>query len=290
MAKQTYTLNDMFALYVADLVRRNRKTVGSIESFYNNNIKGEMGHKKLTRIKRIDVVKLFNSITDAGTPAKANRFLKILSAVYNLAIEHELVATNVCARIRKNRDVERKRYCSKEELQRIFEVLKDKENNHKNNKPSIAFIKLLIYTGARKSEIAKARWKDLQGDTIVLEEHKTDDKDDARKIFLDDNALDVINSLERKGDNVKIIGVTYIDNFWKGVSKKANCKNLRLHDLRHNFASYAYNHGLTLAEIGTLLGHKSLQSTKRYSHESRETTHKNVNIVGNEISKSINEE
>ena len=105
-----------------------------------------------------------------------------------------------------------------------------------------------------------------------------------------DNALDVINSLERKGDNVKIIGVTYIDNFWKGVSKKANCKNLRLHDLRHNFASYAYNHGLTLAEIGTLLGHKSLQSTKRYSHESRETTHKNVNIVGNEISKSINEE
>ena len=100
-------------------------------------------------------------------------------------------------------------------MQRIFEVLKDKENNHKNNKPSIAFIKLLIYTGARKSEIAKARWKDLQGDTIVLEEHKTDDKDDARKIFLDDNALDVITSLERKGDNDKIIGVTYIDNFWK---------------------------------------------------------------------------
>jgi len=291
MAKHTYILNDMFkdnGLYVAKLKRDNRKTIKQIRSFYVNNIQKELGHKKIDKIKRVDVLNLFNDITDKGTRYKANRVIKILSAVFNVAIKHELITYNVCLQFEKNAEIERKRYCSKEELQRIFKVLQDKENNHKNNKPSIAFIKLLIYTGARKSEIAKAKWTDLQGDTIVLEEHKTDDKDDARKIFLDDNALDIINNLERKGS--KIVNVTYIDNFWKSVREKADCKDLRLHDLRHNFASYAYNNGLTLAEISTLLGHKSLQSTKRYSHESRETTRKNVNIVGNEISKSINEE
>jgi len=283
------SLDDVFALYVADLVRRNRKTVDNIESFYTNNVRAALGNKKIDSIKRPQIIKLFNEITDRA-PFVANRVLGILAAVYNLAVENGIVEVNICKGIKKNREIERKRYCTTDELKNIFEALNEKAKNPRNKK-SVAFIKLLIFSGCRVSEIAKAKWGNLQGNFIILKEHKTDDKDDARKIFLSDQAMAIINSLERKGDNVKIIGINKPNKLWYSIRDQVGCSDIRLHDLRHTFASYAFrSKKVSREEVGNLLGHKSIQSTMRYMHIMDDTATQNAMDAGNEISKSINEE
>ena len=289
------TLDDAFVLYVADLQRRKRKTIKSIEAFYCNNIHNDLGHKKITSIKYKDVERLFDKMTDDGTPAKANRLLKTLSAIYNLAIVKakkgefgkKIAITNICFGIEKNREIKRKRYYNEQELSRIFAVLRAREANRYNNASSIAAIKLLIYTGARKGEILNANWSDLHGDTLVLKEHKTDDRDDSRVIRLNDQAMAVINGLERKG--TKIINTRYIDRFWQSVAKEAGCPDIHIHDLRHSFATFAFrSKKMSIEEVGNLLGHKSTQSTMRYTHITDDTASQNAKVAGNEIFNSIN--
>ena len=280
------TLDDAFVLYVADLQRRKRKTIKSIEAFYCNNIHDDLGHKKITSIKRLDVIKLFNKISE-DYPAKANRLLKTLSAIYNLAVANEIATTNICFGIKKNREIKRNRYYNEQELSRIIAVLRAREANRYNNASSIAAIKLLIYTGARKGEILNANWSDLHGDTLVLKEHKTDDRDDSRVIRLNDQAMAVINGLERKG--TKIINTRYIDRFWQSVAKEAGCPDIHIHDLRHSFATFAFrSKKMSIEEVGNLLGHKSTQSTMRYTHITDDTASQNAKVAGNEIFNSIN--
>lgn len=278
------SLNDAFENYLADLKRRGKKTIPSIERFYANNIEGEIGHKRLDKIKRTDIKKLFNQWS-IQTPSLANRCLGIISCTYNTAIEDELIQHNPCLGIKKNREIERKRYYTQTELQNIFKVLDEKDKNPRNQL-SVACIKLLIYTGARRGEIAlTAKWGDLKGNRLVLSNHKTDDKTGDRVIFLNEYAMTIINGLKRKGDGVAIIGQTP-DRLWRSVRLKSNCKDLRLHDLRHSFATTAFkSNKVSLAEIGNLLGHKSINSTMRYTHILDETAQRNVSDVGQEIFK-----
>ena len=281
------TLNDVFDIYLCDLNRRQRKTVDSMERTWRNNVAETLGHKNIKRLKRLDIIKLFNEITERA-PGVANRCVGIISSVFNIAVEHELVEHNVCKGIKKNRETKRKRYYTPDELKRIFKAL-DARSSDPKNRESIAFIKLLIYTGARCGEIANARWCDLHGDKIILKEHKTDDKDDARVIHLNPQAKAVINSLERKGEQVSLIGINRPRGLWYSIRKEAGCPDLRLHDLRHSFASYAFkSKKVSGEEVGNLLGHKSMQTTMRYMHIMDDTAKQNAKDVGTEIFNSIN--
>ena len=280
------TLNKLFGLYLKDLKRRNKKTIDETKRFYDKDVRRTLGRKKIKEIKRLDVLNLFNKITDR-TPDVANRCLSIINAVLNLAIENELLEHNVC-NIKRNRETERKRYYSHDELKRIFDALKEKEKNPRNQ-ASVSFIKLLIYTGCRVSEIRKATWGDLKDNMITLQEHKTDDKDDARVIHLNSQAMTVINKLERKEDHVRILGISAPKRLWYSIRKTTGCSDLRLHDLRHSFATMALStKKISLPEIGNLLGHKDIKSTARYTHVMEETAKQNAKDVGNEIFNSIN--
>jgi integrase len=258
-----------------------------MERTWRNNVAETLGYKNIKRLKRLDIIKLFNEITERA-PGVANRCVGIISSVLNIAVEHELVEHNVCKGIKKNRETKRKRYYTPDELKRIFKAL-DARSSDPKNRESIAFIKLLIYTGARCGEIANARWCDLHGDKIILKEHKTDDKDDARVIHLNPQAKAVINSLERKGEQVSLIGINRPRGLWYSIRKEAGCPDLRLHDLRHSFASYAFkSKKVSGEEVGNLLGHKSMQTTMRYMHIMDDTAKQNAKDVGKEIFNSIN--
>ncbi len=135
-------------------------------------------------------------------------------------------------------------------------------------------IRLLIFTGCRLSEITTLEWAkvDFEKARIVLERHKTD-QHGAKIIPLNASALDVLESLPRVKDNPHVIvgrepgaHLINLQKPWRRVRELAELDDVRLHDLRHSFASFAVGAGIPLAVIGGLLGHRSVQTTARYAH------------------------
>ena len=277
------TLNNAFDLYVCDLNRREKKTVSSMQRIWLRHIKDTLGKKNIKRIKHDQINDWFYEVSKSGNGI-ANRCLTILKCTFDIAMRYEMIEQNPCTFIKRHPDLQRKRYCNEDEMKRIFDVLNRKRT--KDNQKHIDFIMLLIYTGCRKGELASAKWDDLEGNRIVLREHKTDDKDGDRVIHLNDQAMQIVNRLERKGSSM--MQSKYPDKFWLQVREEAGVPDLRLHDLRHSFATFALrSKKVSLVEIGNLLGHKSPKTTMRYAHVMDETAKQNVNDVGNEIFNSI---
>ena len=203
-------------------------------------------------------------LTEVSGPIQANRILALLSTMFRFGIAPlEWCAKNLTTGVMKNPETKRKRYKTDDESRKIEAIFRKKALD-KHNIGSLAFLYLVIFTGARKGEIAKAMWTDLHGNKIVLTEHKTDQDDDVRTIHLPPAAMLVIEQLPRT--NGTITGVKNPKKLWEAIRMEAGCPDLRLHDLRHSFAASALANGLTLGQVGELLGHKSYQTTKRYTH------------------------
>jgi integrase len=125
------------------------------------------------------------------------------------------------------------------------------------------FIYLLILTGARPDEIARAKWSDIRDGAIVLTEHKTDGHADERIIFLPPRAVVSLEMMpETRGT---LTGIKSPRWLWEKIRKECGCEDLRLYDLRRTFASAALRAGYSLDQIGELLGHTSGTTTKRYA-------------------------
>jgi len=285
-------LKDLFDIYCRELRRRKRdKTINDTVAFYNNNIRDRkiaprLHNMPLSKIKRKHIRVLFNEMTDEGDFYKANRLIKILSAAFNIGLEEELVSENVAKGIRKHTEVQVTRFCTPKELERIYKILDRKMQSGRSRRGAI-FIKLMICTGARRCEIAEATWGDLKGKSLVLNNHKTDYNKQPRIIFLNKDAISVINLLERGNDEDKIVGINSPRKLWDKIRVEAQCPDVTLHCFRHTFGSVAIKK-LDVMQVANLLGHKSLQSTKRYTHFTEETSIENAELVGEEMFNSIN--
>lgn len=219
------------------------------------------------RLREIDFAKV-DDLHRAlrSTPVEANRTLALLSKMFSFAVRPlgwPEVATNPCQGVTRYKETKRKRYMRPaNEAPAIAEALRREADA---NPAAVAFLYLLILTGARKGEIAKAKWADLRGDKLVLSEHKTDGGGEDRVIHLPPAAMAVIGKLPRTLGGT-ITGIKDPKKLWEKVRVAAGCPDLRIHDLRHSFASAALASGKTLAQVGELLGHSSPQTTKRYAH------------------------
>ena len=213
------------------------------------------------KMKAKDVT--FSMIADmheamAETPMEANRVLAFVSAMFNFGRRPlEWIEKNPVEGVKRYPEVKRRRYMKGEEAARIAELL---DANAAENPASVAFLYLLILTGARRGEIAAARWDWIQGSTIHLPDSKTGEK----QVYLPPAAMDVLDRLPRTSGT--ITGILTPQKIWERIRREAGCPDLRMHDLRHSFASAALSAGLSLSQIGELLGHKSTQTTKRYAH------------------------
>lgn len=196
-------------------------------------------------------------------PILANRVLALLSKMFSFAYAplEWTEDRNPAKSVKRFREKKRKRYMRGEEAARIAEAL---QRESFANPASVAFIYLLILTGARKSEIANAKWSQIDGGRLILQEHKTEASGHDRTIILPKQALDVLAKMPRTSGT--ITGIKSPQAIWEKIRRQAGCPDLRLHDLRHSFASAAIAAGLTLAQIGELLGHNSTQTTARYAH------------------------
>lgn len=231
----------------------------------------KLGKMLVTEITRADVTKFHHDLRHI--PYEANRCLEIISKMFNLAELWGLRpdGSNPRRLIQKYPEVKRERYLSLDEIKHLGDVLREVEQEGREMPSAILAIRLLIYTGCRLSEIMTLQWDyvDLEARTLNL----PDSKSGAKKVFLGRPACELLENAPRLAGNPWVITGTLpgarlndLQPFWQRVRARAGIPEVRIHDLRHTFASTAIAAGHSLPIIGKLLGHTQVQTTARYAH------------------------
>lgn len=252
--------------------RVRKKSHRDDESRLRKHILPYLGEKRFDELNMALVTDVLHSAKAKGLKdATVNRIRALLSVIFNLAIDHELIASNPMKRVKKlqeNNQIER--YLSDEELQHLMLVLKHPEHYAISNKTIVAIIKFLLLTGVRKREAMDMQWSDVDftKSTWLLKFNKSGK---ARHIALNTDAMAILNALPKISAYIFAnpeTGKPYNDirKTFDKVMRCAGISNMRIHDLRHNFASLAVNSGESLFVVQKLLGHASPQTTQRYAH------------------------
>lgn len=228
-----------------------------------------LGSHKIIDITRADISKLHHA--HRSTPYQANRTLGVLSKLFTLCEVWGLRpdGSNPCRHVPKYREEKRERFLSHVELRRLGEVLSESESNGAETQHVIAAVRLLILTGCRLSEIQTLQWIFVNGRFLELPDSKTG----ARRIPLPPAAQQIIANLPQDPDNPFVIAgavpgqhVTDLQKPWRRIRKSAGLDDVRIHDLRHTYASNAVTQGMSIQMVGKLLGHTQIQTTMRYAH------------------------
>ena len=229
-----------------------------------------LGKLQIDEVKHTDIDRLHRYISEK-TPIQANRVAQVLRKMFNLAIRWEYRADNPVTGLVFNPEPPRHRYLTEDEIKRLTAVLADHPNRRCAN-----VIRLLLLTGARKGEVMKATWDqfDLEGGVWTKPSAHTKQRREHR-VPLSVAAVALLRDI-REGQprfcrfvfpgDPPDHALTEISTFWEGVRRKAGIEDVRMHDLRHTYASILVSSGLSLPIIGALLGHTQPQTTARYSH------------------------
>jgi integrase len=230
---------------------------------------------------------------EAG-PGGANRVLSILNSMLNKAESwgYRLENSNPCRAIRPNRRRTCERFLSETELQRLGNVLADDRASGDDMKSLIAnAVALILLTGCRVSEILGLQWEDVRGHRLKLRDSKTE----PRTVWLGDDACAIIDTLPRRRNIAWLFWnprscKPFLDIHarWYELRKRAGLPGVRLHDLRHTFASHAVRSKETLTMVGHLLGHQHVQSTARYAHLSDDDLLSAAEHIGNIVERLLN--
>lgn len=235
----------------------------SVELFINPKI----GSHRIIDVTRGDIVELHQSMK--ATPYQANRTLGVLSIMFTVAHTWGVRTdgVNPCWKVKRYKEEKRERYLTAEELARLGRVLR--ESNAERE--AVNCIQLLLLTGCRLSEIQKLKWAYVDLDAGVL--RLPDSKSGAKLVSIGQAAADVFKTIPRiEGNPYVITGqvegqhLTDMQRPWRRLRKRAGLPDVRIHDLRHSFASDALQLGEDLTMIGRLLGHTQVQTTARYAH------------------------
>ena len=227
-------------------------------------------------------------------PYQANRVLDIESKLFNLAelwgLRRE--GGNPCRFVRKYKERKRERFLSDEEFRRLGEVLNEMEATGSVSAYAAAAIRLLMLTGCRRNEIVTLRWEDV--DLEAGELRLPDGKTGARLVPLSPTAAEVLSRLPRRTDNPWVIPgskpgahLADLQPPWERVRKRAGLDDVRIHDLRHSFASRALALGESLPMIGKLLGHTQVETTARYAHLARDSVKASASRIAGSIGADI---
>ena len=290
-ANSLYT-NDVLDDFVKDHVESKSKlkprTSKGYKSYITNDIKPRFKGLKLSDINRSDISKFHSE--NSNTPSKANHIYAILSKFFNWCEERNLRTdgSNPCRHVKKYTIKPRERFLTQKEDIRLSNVL---DAAHKNGTESlfvIAAIQLLRLTGARKMEILTLQWEwvDLENRVINLPDSKTGKK----TIYLNSKAVEILRSLPKLDGNPFVIAglkhgshVVNIQKAWTRIRNKAGLDDVRIHDLRHTFASFAVESGMSLHTVGSLLGHKQASTTFRYAHLADSRLKEAIETLGGRI-------
>jgi integrase len=228
-----------------------------------------LGSFKITDVSRADIAKLHHAMRDK--PYQANRTLGVISIMFNKAEVWGLRpdGSNPCRHVKKYPEIKRETFLSPAELARLSDVLAEIEAEGAESHFVVAAFRLLILTGCRRNEVQTLRWEYVTGTHIELPDTKTG----ARRIPLTAPVRAVLEALPRDPANPYVIRgkvpgghVTDLERPWRRIRARAGLDHVRIHDLRHTYASHLVARGETIQMVGKLLGHSQIQTTMRYAH------------------------
>lgn len=271
--QKSITMGKLCEFYLRDYARLHKKpkSIEDDSRYIEKEIKPRLGNKTLTEIRSKDIVKIHSAMSDK--PIKANRLLALLSKIFNLAEEWEYrdVNTNPTQHIRKYKETPRERFLTQDEMATLELTLSDAEAEHLVSSSVIHALRVLLMTGARLQEVLTMKWEyfDFENGKI----HLPDSKSGKKTIWLSDRAQEYIDAIPHKRGNPYIFPgqrtgsrLVNLQKPWRKLRAIAGLEDVRIHDLRHTYASLAVSQNLSLPIVGKLLGHKSTKSTERYAH------------------------
>ena len=224
---------------------------------------------KVNEISQDDIAQWHYALSDK--PYQANRNLGVLSRLFNLCEVwgYRTEGTNPCRNVKKFKEKKREVFLSKPEISNLIQVLDTCIEKKMETIFVASAFKLLLLTGCRLSEIQTLQWCYIKQRHIELPESKTDYK----RLPLSPLALSIIAEIPHLEDNPFVIAGTLpgrhisdLQKPWRRIRKRAGIQHIRIHDLRHTFASHAVMSGHSLPIIAKLLGHTQIQTTMRYAH------------------------
>ncbi len=243
-----------------------------------------IGAMRVSDVLRKDVAALHHDLR--ARPFQANRTLSVLSRMFSLAEVWgwRPDGSNPCRHVSRYRERRRERFLSAAETARLGAVLREFEDDMPS---AVAAFRLLLLTGCRMSEIRDLRWEHVRADCIELPDAKTG----GRAVPLGPEARAVLDGIPREAGNPWVItgrrrGTRLADlqRPWQRIRRRAGLDDVRIHDLRHSFASRALALGESLPMIGKLLGHTQVQTTARYAHLARDSIQSAASRITGSIS------
>lgn len=293
-AREKPTVREFSERYLDEHARPKKKprSVTSDISNLNNHVLPALGKKRIDLVTRVDIQRLHAKM--ANRPGAANHVLGLLSKMFNLAEKWGLRpdGSNPCRHIEKYPGRKMERYLSTEEFRRLAQVLNQAEQERTIFIGAIHATRLLIFTGCRVGEILSLKWEyvDFENNRVSLPDSKTGRK----MVYLSGPAIEVLNSIPRvTGNPYVLVGrfdrghMARMGHHWLELRKRAKLDNVRMHDLRHSYASVAANLGESLPMIGKLLGHTQAQTTARYAHLAADPVKEAAERIANRIDSAM---
>lgn len=303
------TLSALCDLYLAEGTRHKKpSTIQADTGRITNHIKPVLGHLRIDQITRADVERMVRDVSDGKTAASetkhtgrgriarggsgtAAQAMAVLGAIMTFAVERGLRADNPVHGVKKPPSRKMERFLTEAETTRLGAAL-DEEIGRSGDPYPAAAIRLLLLTGCRRSEILGLRWEwiDFGRFMIFLPDSKTGRK----PVYLNAPALAVLAGIPRQEGNPYVIcghhlGGAFVglDKVWRRVCLAADLPGLRIHDLRHNYASVGAAGGSPLQVLGKLLGHHNVTTTERYAHLAADPMRRAAEAIGQRIEAAL---
>src|SRR5262249_41180718 len=266
------------------LPKKCRGSVRGYEYLLRLHIEPHFGqHTKVADVRFEDIDALHRKVTKTGATYAANRCVAVLSKMFSLAVRWHMRETNPAKGIERNKEYHRRRYLSGDELVRLTKALAE----HPERQAADAS-RLLLMTGARRGEVLSMRWEDVADGTWSKPPSSTKQKEH-HQVPLSAPALQLLADIRKRqhprasfvfpGDGATGHRIE-LKKDWAALCKAAGIEDLRIHDLRHSYASQLVSGGASLPLIGALLGHSNPITTSRYAHLFSDPLRKATEKVG----------
>tara|TARA_R110002072_G_scaffold70478_11_gene170115 strand:+ start:188 stop:1363 length:1176 start_codon:yes stop_codon:yes gene_type:complete len=293
------TMQELWRDYLAEHARPKKKasSAAADERLWHLHLSHRFNATKVEDVSVASVRKMHSDMR--STPGAANRALALLSMMMSFAVQNEWRVDNPCKKVQRYPERKMERYLSDLEIAALWKAL---DRDH--DKCATTMIKVLLLTGARRGEVMKMRWSDLDLAsptptwTLAAGEQKGEravTRDFVRP--LDPMVAAMLNEWKR---NLQVASLQWVfpsdrkqgshrtcfKYAWHRIRSSVGIEDVRIHDLRHSYASIAVNAGASLEAIGATLGHKDIRTTLRYAHLKDQTLRGVVGAVSASVLKA----
>ncbi len=310
--RKEMTIKDLSEIYLDEtLFTAKESSVRQARNNIENHILPLLGKRRVSKIERTDIEQMLRDIA-AGKTARtlkkglrrlsrvrggkgaASQCVTTISAMLGVAVERKLRPDNPAIGVRKFPGKKMERFLSPAELARLGEALAAAASLGVESQYAIAALRLLVLTGCRKSEILKLKHSYIDRYHRCL--RLPDSKTGAKIVHLGGPAMRIIAMVPTVGGNPYLLPgkkdgthVTDLQAVWVRIRKTAGLEDVRIHDLRHSFASIGAATGDSMLIIGALLGHRSAKTTERYTHLSDHPLKSAAERISDEIARCLGE-